>query len=239
MGYEGGTIGMKKVAITQSNYIPWKGYFETIYTVDEFILYDDVQYTRRDWRNRNQIKTSQGLYWLTIPVEVKGKYLQLINETVVSDNKWNATHWKTLQANYARAPFFKEHKDFFEELYLGCTETHLSKINYRFLTGICALLQIKTPITWSSDYELIGDKTERLLNICLQAKATDYYSGPAAKTYLDESLFNSKGVNVHWIDFSGYPEYPQQFPPFEHAVSVVDLIFNVGAAEAKKYFIRS
>lgn len=226
---------MKKIAITQSNYIPWKGYFDTILNVDEFVLYDDVQYTRRDWRNRNQIKTGQGLFWLTIPVEVKGKYFQSINETVVSEPSWNIKHWKTLQANYAKAPFFEQYKDFFEALYLECNETHLSKINHRFLTAICNLLEIKTKISWSSDYDLVGDKTERLLNICLQSKATDYYSGPAAKSYLDESLFTKNGVSVHWCDYSNYSEYPQLFPPFEHAVSVIDLIFNTGPS-AKSYF---
>lgn len=227
---------MKKIAITQSNYIPWKGYFETIDTVDEFVLYDDVQYTRRDWRNRNQIKTPQGLFWLTIPVDVKGKYLQKINETCVSDAGWNVTHWKTIQANYAKAPFFKQHKDFFEELYLDCNETFLSKINFRFLSGICQLIKIQTPITLSSDYLLEGDKTERLLNICTQSGSTAYYSGPAAKSYLDEALFQSRGVEVRWSDFSGYPEYPQLFPPFDHAVSIIDLIFNVGAENTKFFF---
>ncbi|MCS6933898.1 MAG: WbqC family protein [Chitinophagales bacterium] len=230
---------MKKVAITQSNYIPWKGYFETIYRMDEFILYDDVQYTRRDWRNRNLIKTPNGLLWLTIPVEVKGKYHQLINETVISDPTWKIHHWKTLQTFYARAPYFKEVSSFFEELYLNCNEKYLSAINYRFLTAICSLLGITTPITRSSDYQLIGDKSERLLNICLQCSATDYYSGPSAQSYLNVSIFEQKNVRIHWLDYNGYPEYPQLYPPFEHAVSILDLIFNVGPANAKNYFIRN
>src|SRR5437868_14961880 len=94
---------MKRVAILQSNYIPWKGYFDLIAAVDEFILYDDMQYTRRDWRNRNQIKTPAGIQWLTIPVEVKGKFHQRINETQVSDPDWPRHHWRTLELNYARA----------------------------------------------------------------------------------------------------------------------------------------
>ena len=108
---------MKKVAILQSNYIPWKGYFDIINLVDEFILYDDMQYTRRDWRNRNQIKTVDGVKWLTIPVDTKGKFFQKINETKVSDHKWAEAHWKAICLNYAKAPYFKTYEPLFEELY--------------------------------------------------------------------------------------------------------------------------
>src|ERR1041384_7029573 len=101
----------KMVAIVQSNYIPWKGYFDMIRGVDEFVLYDDVQYTRRDWRNRNRIKTAQGTQWLTIPVEVKGKYLQAIKETKISDPSWGRTHWRTLCHSYNRAPHFRDFQD--------------------------------------------------------------------------------------------------------------------------------
>src|SRR5438046_4323553 len=98
----------RKAAIVQSNYIPWKGYFDLIRRVDEFILYDDVQYTRRDWRNRNLIKTPQGLRWLTIPVEVKGKYYQSIRDTKIADPVWAASHWQTIVHNYGRAPHVRD-----------------------------------------------------------------------------------------------------------------------------------
>src|SRR6476661_5616886 len=104
-------MGAKSIAIVQSNYIPWKGYFDMIRSVDEFILYDDVQYTRRDWRNRNRIKSSHGAQWLTIPVEVKGKYLQKIKETRVSDRLWARNHWRTLCCCYGKAPCFREFKE--------------------------------------------------------------------------------------------------------------------------------
>lgn len=218
----------KKILITQSNYIPWKGYFDAINMVDECVLYDDMQYTKRDWRNRNKIKTAQGAQWLSIPVEVKGKYFQKINETQLSNKDWNLTHWNTIKNSYAKAPFFNEYKNQFEELYLGCNESFLSKINYRFLKGICEMLNINTKFTWSSEYELRGDKSEKLLNICLDSNSTIYYSGPAAKDYLEVKLFKEKNIQVEWIDYSSYKEYPQLFPPFEHGVSVIDLIFNTG-----------
>jgi hypothetical protein len=112
----------RKAAIVQSSYIPWKGYFDLIRQVDEFILYDDVQYTRRDWRNRNLIKTPHGLSWLTIPVDVKGKYFQSIRETRIADPGWAERHWKTIVHNYSRAPHFDHHRQKLEELYLGCAE---------------------------------------------------------------------------------------------------------------------
>jgi WbqC-like protein len=218
----------KSVAIVQSSYIPWKGYFDLIGFVDEFILYDDVQYTRRDWRNRNLIKTAQGPKWLTIPVEVKGKYLQRISETRLASRTWAARHWKTLLHNYAAAPHFDQYGELFEDLYLSCDERFLSTVNRRFLEAVCSILRIKTKVTWSTDYGGEGAKTDRLVRLCQGAGATTYLSGPRAKAYLEEPLFAEAGIIVTYMDYSGYPEYPQLHPPFEHQVSVLDLIFNTG-----------
>jgi hypothetical protein len=217
----------KTVAIVQSNYIPWKGYFDLINSADEFILYDDVQYTRRDWRNRNTIKSPKGSTWLTIPVQVKGKYLQKIKDIVVADDKWSHDHWQSIVHCYAKARYFRDYNDLFGELYQQ-PEDNLSRINYRFIAAICQILGIRTTISWSMDFELIGDKTERLVGLCLQAGATNYLSGPAARAYLDEAAFTSKGIEVSYMDYSGYPEYGQLYPPFQSKVSVVDLIFNEG-----------
>ncbi len=222
----------KKVAILQSNYIPWKGYFDIINFVDEFILYDDVQYTERDWRNRNKIKTPQGPLWLTI--SVKRHFQQKINETVISDLAWNRKHWKSIVQNYSKAQYFYTYKEFFEELYLNRTEVLLSQINYRFLTAICEILGINTKFSWSMDYHLIEGQTERLVDLCEQTHATEFFLGPAAKAYLNEELFNNEGITLHYMDYSGYPEYHQLFPPFVHEVSILDLIFNAGP-DAPKY----
>jgi len=223
----------KSVAIVQSNYIPWKGYFDLINMVDEFILLDDVQYTRRDWRNRNRIKTPQGLKWLTIPVEVSGRYYEKIYKICVSDPKWPRRHWDTIRANYAKAACFDEYRDMLEELYLETHETMLSQINFRFLKAFCGLLGITTKLSWSMDYQGEEGKNERILAMCQQAGATKYISGPAAKGYLDENLFAAHGIEVCWMDYSGYPEYPQLHPPFEHGVTILDLILNRGACAPK------
>jgi hypothetical protein len=225
---------MRKVAISQSNYIPWKGYFDSINMVDEFMLYDDMQYTRRDWRNRNKIKTKEGAKWLTVPVEVKGKYFQKINETLISDPKWGQDHWNSILHNYNKAPFFKDYKDIFEPLYLNSQEDHLSQVNYNFIKAVCDILGITTKISWSSAYELKEDRNERLVDLCIKTGATDYFSGPAAKAYMDESLFEKENIHVHYYDYSGYPEYHQLHGEFDHAVSILDLLFCEGP-ESKKY----
>jgi hypothetical protein len=224
----------KTVAIVQSNYIPWKGYFDLIGLSDEFILYDDVQFTKRDWRNRNKIKTPTGPQWLTIPVLTKGKFEQPINQTEIGDMNWPRKHWPTIVQNYAKAPHFAEYRERFQTLYEECSETMLSKVNHRFLAAICWMLGIGTKISWSSDYPLADGKTERLVGLCKAAGATTYLSGPAAKAYMDESLFAAQGIDVKYMDYTGYAEYDQLYPPFEHGVSVLDLIFHTGA-DAPRY----
>jgi hypothetical protein len=217
------------VAIVQSNYIPWKGYFDMIALVDEFILYDDRQYTRRDWRNRNRIKTVQGTTWLSVPVQVKGRYLQRIDETLVSDPGWAAAHWKTLVHAYGGAACFDAYRDLFAEVYEELAgEPRLSLINRRLTSTVCEVLGITTRLSWSTDYDVGGDRNERLRDLCVAAGADEYLSGPNARDYLDESVFADAGISVRWMDYAGYPEYPQLHPPFEHAVTVLDLIFNVG-----------
>jgi len=227
---------MKQVAILQSSYIPWKGYFDLINFADEFILYDDRQYTRRDWRNRNRIKTPQGTRWLTVPVEVRGRYHQRIDETRVSDPGWATKHWRTLLHAYAAAPHFERYRALLEDLYSGLDDPFLSRINRRLLEAVCDLLGIETKLSYSTDYEAHGSKTDRLVDLCLQAGATEYVSGPSASSYLEVEKFAGSGVTVRWIDYAGYREYPQLYPPFDHYVSVIDLILQTGA-DAPSYLL--
>ena len=228
---------MKKVAILQSDYIPWKGYFDIIGRVDEFILYDDMQYTRRDWRNRNQIKTANGLQWLTIPVDSKGKFFQKINETEVNSHDWAEEHWRTIHYNYAHAPYFPELAPWLEDLYKqAASMTLLSDINYLFLSEICKFLGIKTKMSWSSDYVLEDGKTERLAGLVQSAGGSYYLSGPAAKDYIVDEVFASRGIELAYMEYEGYPEYPQQYGEFTHQVSILDLIFMTGH-DAPKYML--
>ncbi|OEU70999.1 MAG: hypothetical protein BA863_18875 [Desulfovibrio sp. S3730MH75] len=227
---------MKKIAILQSNYIPWKGYFDLIAAVDEFIIYDDMQYTRRDWRNRNKIKTAQGTPWLTVPVKVKKKYHQPINKTEIDGIKWASQHWKSLIMHYKKAPHYDEICKLLEPYYLK-EWILISDLNRSLIEAVCGYLGINTIITNSSDYELADGQTERLADLCAQAGGTEYVSGPAAKGYMDELIFKRAKIELTWFDYDGYPIYPQLWGEFIHGVSILDLLFNCGpnSAQYMKY----
>jgi len=227
---------VKRVAIVQSSYIPWKGFFDLMASVDELVLYDDAQYTRRDWRNRNRIKTRHGVQWLTVPVHVKGRFEQAIKDTLISDSGWATRHWRTISASYARAAYFDRYAPIVQGLFSSAAGDRLSAINRHFIDGCCAILGIETRITWSMDYELASERTARLVGICRQAGATEYLSGPSARGYLDVAQFARAGIGVSFMDYSGYPSYEQLHPPFDHHVSVIDLIVNTGP-EAGRYML--
>jgi len=225
---------MKKVAILQSNYIPWKGYFDLISFVDEFILYDDVQFTKNDWRNRNKIKTPDGLKWLTIPVISAGKSSQKINETQIYRNDWMQKHWKSLSFNYGKAKYFDEISSWLEPIYSKKNYMNISELNRTFILAINDYLGINTVISNSLDYDLINGQSERLISLCNQAGASEYVSGPSAKNYLNEELFQKGDINVVWFEYKDYPEYSQLWGEFNHNVSILDLLFNTGK-ESSKY----
>ncbi|MEW9900582.1 WbqC family protein [Chitinivorax sp. PXF-14] len=216
----------KKVAILQSNYIPWKGYFEIIAAVDEFILYDDMQFTKNDWRNRNRIKTPVGTQWLSIPVG--SDIRRRIRDVCLPEVAWAEQHWKTLSMNYRAAACFDEVARWLAPLYLENNCVDLSSFNRKLIEAVCLYLGIQTQISNSWDYLLIDGKTERLVDLCRQAGGTTYLSGPAARGYLDENLFQDEGICVQWMHYGPYPEYPQLWGPFAHEVSILDILFNCG-----------
>jgi hypothetical protein len=198
-------------------------------------LYDDAQYTRRDWRNRNQIKTADGLHWITIPLHVKGRYLAAIKDMTVADRSWAQRHWKRVVDSYRRAHCYDEVAPGLESLYEEAGRiSRLSEINYLFIEAICRALRITTKLSWSADYELVPGKTARLVGVCQQAGATEYLSGPSARAYLEEDQFRAAGISVVYADYGGYPEYRQLNPPFVHSVSVIDLLLNEGS-KADRY----
>lgn len=216
-----------KVAIIQSSYIPWKGYFDIIHDVDEFIFLDDVQFTTRDWRSRNRIKAADGVHWLTVPAG--GSRNRLICDVMLPDPGWQEKHWKTLCHSYARAAFFRQYASFFEELYLGQRWTSLSEMNQAMTQRIAReLLGIHTVFTDARTYPAQGAKLDRILDLLRLSGAASYLSGPLAANYLESSRFEASGIALELKDYSDYPEYAQLHPPFEHTVSVLDLIFNTG-----------
>lgn len=222
-----------KVVITQSNYIPWKGYFDMIVNSDLLILLDDVQYTRRDWRNRNKIKTPSGSTWLTIPVETKGKYgSQRICETKISNNIWTNDHLNLISNSYKNAPKFKEVIDFLSDLYKKAQElAFLSEVNLLFISEICNYLGIKTKIKKSTDYynleELSNfEASERLLNLCNKVNCDTYITGPAAKNYMNVEIF--KPIQIKWANYNNYRQYDQLYGDFTHEVSIIDMLMMLG-----------
>jgi len=224
---------MTKVAILQSNYIPWKGYFDLIASVDIFVWYDEVQYTKQDWRNRNRIKTENGLKWISVPVTVNGLYKQKMSETKVADPNWGISHWAKIEAAYKPAEFFDEISVWLMPLLTDCEYEHLFEINRSLIKSICKYLDIKAEFICSGDMELCDGKVDRLVNICSQLNAETYVSGPAAKAYLDIDLFTESNIQVEWFDYAGYTPYQQLWGDFEHHVSILDVLFNCGP-ESKK-----
>lgn len=225
---------MTTALITQSNYIPWRGYFDLIAAAHVFIVLDDVQFTRRDWRNRNRIKTASGTQWLSVPVASKGQFLQRICDTAVSEEGWAEAHWKTLAHAYGKAPCFDEVAQWLAPVYRGLGEVKLlSDINRALLEAVCGYMDITTPIRRSTDYFALQaldgfDRNSRLLELCKAAGATRYISGPAAKEYMDLEPYAQAGIEVHFADYAHYPVYPQLHGAFDPAVSIVDTLFSLG-----------
>ena len=234
----------RTVVITQSNYIPWRGYFDLLRSADEVVLLDSVQYTRRDWRNRNRIKTPGGLAWLTIPVETKGRFLQAIDETRVADPGWADRHIQAIEMAYARAAHFDAVAPWLVGLIRSvAAEALLTTINEHLIRALCGRLGITVPIRRCSEvfdrYRLRDLRpNERLVAVARVLGATRYLSGPAARSYLDLDLFASEGIEVIWMAYEGYPDYPQLWGSFEPRVSIVDLLLNTGA-EAPRYLTRT
>ncbi|MBU1417915.1 MAG: WbqC family protein [Proteobacteria bacterium] len=221
---------MKKVALTQSSYIPWKGYFDLINMVDEFILFDSVQYVKKSWRNRNYIKGANGPLLLSIPVLVKGKLSQRVRDVIARDDQWRKKHWKAFVVNYSKSQYFSEYKDIFEALYLKQNVYELSTINYHFIKTICELLGITTQIKYDTDYNYFHENAniDKIIELLQCAQTEIFINGPTAQQYMTKEMFAVHNIDLQWMDYDGYPEYTQLHPPFEHHVSILDLLFNEG-----------
>lgn len=214
-----------RIGIIQSCFIPWRGYFDFIASVDLFVFLDDVQYTTRDWRNRNRIKTPRGSQWLTVPV--CRSHGQLIRDTRVDEARdWRADHQATWRANYARAPHFSAVRDILEAMPRR-GHVSISALNVELIRATCAYLKIATPMRFSTEIDAAGGRTERLVNLVRTAGGDCYLSGPSADAYLDKDLFAKAGIRLEYKSYD-YPIYPQLWGAFDGAVSVLDLIANCG-----------
>lgn len=233
-----------KGAVIQPSYIPWRGYFDQIYKADVFVFYDNVQYDKHGWRNRNRIKTHQGLQWLTIPVLSGGNVIdqvQINHVRIDSRSKWNSKHWQSLQQAYRRTPYFDKYTPLLKEFY-GREWENLADLTIEFTIALARELGIKhTRFVRSSSLEATASKTERLVHLLQQLDVTHYYSGPSAKSYIEDACFERANITLEYMVYD-YPEYTQLYPPYSPYVTVLDLMFMTGKEAGayiwgnKKYF---
>ena len=215
------------VSIHQPQYIPWLGFFDKIDKSDMFVFLDNVQYKKREFQNRNKIRTKTGWMWLTVPVISKSRYTQKIKDVQIDNTyNWRDKHSKSIKLTYNRALSFKEYFSFFEELYLREWKS-LVDLNVCIIKKSMEFLGVKKDIYFESDLDISADKTPRIIDICKKVNADTYLSGQGAKTYLDEELFKRNNVKLVYQDFM-HPQYEQCYKPFIPYMSIIDLLFNHG-----------
>lgn len=228
-----------RCAIIQPSYIPWRGYFDQIYKSDIFVFYDDVQYDKHGWRNRNRVKTHQGTQWLTIPVHSAGVIIDHapINQIEIDwHTHWNRKHWTTIQQAYSKAPFYQKYEELIKYYYFKVHERLLSDFTIELTLALCKELGIQnTRFIRSSEIEASGHKTDRVIQILLYLGVNHYISGPSARDYIEEDKFYDAGIELEYMDYD-YPEYNQLYPPYDPQVSIIDLLMMEGDG-ALRYFI--
>lgn len=227
-----------KVVILQPSYIPWRGFFDQVRRADLFIFYDDVQYDKRGWRNRNQVKTPKGKQWLTIPVHSRGAQIDRIpiHQIRISwDSDWSKSHFLTLQHNYRKSPFFERYRPLLETFYQRRDE-FLADFTIETTIALTRELGIHhARFMRSSELNASGEKTDRLINLLQKVDATHYISGPSAREYIEPEKFTQAGISLEYMEYN-YPEYPQPYPPFDPFVSILDLLFMTGP-DALSYIV--
>lgn len=222
-----------KAAIIQSNYMPWKGYFDIIHEVDVFVFLEDVQYTKFDWRNRNKIKTFFGTRWITVPV-IGGIHQKIFEVRINNAINWAEKQKRQIEASYSRAPYFESYSNDLLKILAKKFDT-LSELNIYLIKTTAKLLDLETRFLISTDIPSFGQKEFKLIDLCKKIGADSYLSGPAAKGYITEDNFSKSNIALHYHDYSGYPEYPQLWGDFIHNVSIIDVLFNCG--EQSSYYI--
>jgi len=224
--------------ILQPSYIPWRGYFDQILRADLFVFYDDVQYDKRGWRNRNQIKTPTGKQWLTIPVHSRGAQTERIpiNQIRIAwDDPWNKNHWKAIQLSYTKTPYFRQYAQLLDEFYNRHDE-YLADFTIDLTIALAREMGInETRFLRASSLKVEGTRTDRLIAVLKEVGADRYLSGPSARSYVEEEKFEQVGIELEYMEYK-YPAYPQLYPPYDPNVSILDLLFMTGP-EAQNYLV--
>lgn len=218
-----------KVGIIQSNYIPWRGYFDIINEVDLFIFIDDILYSKGSWRNRNRIKTPKGSTWITVPVQQKSLSKTAIDQVSINKHDWQKDHHHQFCLYYESAPHFDKYRELLDEFYLGQKWCKLSAMNQFTIKRLSELLGVRTEFVNARDIGATGLKDDRVIQLLQHVGATDYLSGPAARQYIEPEKYAAAGITIHWKKYD-YPEYPQLYPPFDGQVSILDLLFMADKA---------
>ncbi|MBN1383316.1 MAG: WbqC family protein [Elusimicrobia bacterium] len=215
------------ISVHQPQYLPWLGYLHKISKSDAFVYLDNVQYKKREFQNRNRIRTKEGWIWLTVPVITKGKYHQKIFEVGIdNDDLWCNSHWESIKLNYSKAEHFSEHRDFFENIYSNKWEK-LIDLNIKIIGYLLKVFEIKTPVYYESKLGTTETSTDRIIQICKKLNADEYLSGRGGKDYMEENKFEESGIKLIWQEFK-HPEYKQVYDGFQPYMSAVDLLFNHG-----------
>lgn len=216
-----------RLVVLQPSFLPWCGYLDQMNRAGIFVIYNDVSFDKNGWRNRNRIKTPQGIQWLTVPVLTKGKEFPLIKDTLINnDVNWRDKHLKSIKQNYSRAEYFKDYIGLFEETY-SKEWKFLIDIDMEFIYAFKKELGIKTDIKFASDLGVNGSKISRLINICHKLGATEFLEGSAGRDYIDENMFIENGIKIKYQDYK-HPVYKQLYGTFVPYLSVIDLLFNEG-----------
>lgn len=226
-----------KIGALQSAYLPWLGFFDQIEQCDLFVIYDDLQYTKKDWRNRNRIKTADGVMWLTVPVITKGCRQKRICDIEISyQANWPRKHWKAIEHSYSRAHYYGRHADFFNALYKSKPK-YLSQLNREIIDYCLAQLGIRTQVLYSHEAEIengflsLGNKridpTERIVYLCKRFGAQSFLEGSAGRNYINEEMLREADIMLEYHDYS-HPIYRQLYDEFVPYLSIIDLLFNQG-----------
>lgn len=224
----------RTVTVIQPSYIPWRGYFDLIRRAETFVFYDDVQYDKHGWRNRNRIKTASGPLWLTIPVLSKGSLSRhaLIKDIEIDERSdWRQKHLQSIRHAYHRAPFFEDTFQFLNETYADRRSSLLSDFTMDLTKAIAARLNLRPEFVRSSELGVSGERMDRLMGTLAATRAGRYISGPSAQAYIDEGRFRASGIALEYIDYT-YGVYPQLHGDFDPNVSIVDLLMMTGPSAA-------
>lgn len=220
-----------RIAILQPGYLPWIGMFAQMATSDAFVILDNVQYDKHSWRNRNCIKTAQGVQWLTVPVLTKGRGKPLINDVLIDNaTDWRGSHWKSIKQNYSKALFFDKYSHIFETVY-DLSWALLSGLDVAIISELREALGIQTKVTLASDLRTREeDRVRRLIAICQEFGADEFIEGDAGKDYLEgegEAAFDKAGIQLIYHNYQ-HPVYKQLYGEFVPYLSAIDLLFNCG-----------